>query len=63
MVTTFAGIPYPSTDGNNPTAFANGRPEYAVFSKPNGICMDSRGNLYVAEEGFADIRRIVIGNE
>lgn len=63
VVTTFAGIPYPSTDGNNPTAFANGRPEDAVFSKPNGICMDSRGNLYVAEEGFADIRRIVIGNE
>ena len=62
-VTTFAGIPYPSTDGNNPSAFANGKPSEAVFSKPNGICMDSKGNLYVAEEGFADIRKIVIGNE
>lgn len=62
-VTTFAGVPYPSTDGNNPSAFANGKPSEAVFSKPNGICFDSKGNLYVAEEGFADIRKIVIGNE
>ena len=62
LVTTLAGIPAPNTQ-DNPATFANGKLSEAVFSRPNGICMDSKGNFYVAEEGFADIRKITIGNE
>jgi len=62
VVTTLAGIPAPNTQ-DNPATFANGKLSEAVFSRPNGICMDSKGNFYVAEEGFADIRKITIGNE
>lgn len=62
VVTTLAGIPAPNVQDNTAT-FANGKLSESVFSKPNGICMDSKGNFYVAEEGFADIRKITIGNE
>ena len=62
VVTTLAGIPTPNVETNTDT-FANGKLAESVFSRPMGICMDSKGNFYVAEEGFADIRKITIGNE
>ena len=62
VVTTLAGIPTPNVETNTAT-FANGKLAESVFSRPMGICMDSKGNFYVAEEGFADIRKITIGNE
>ena len=62
VVTTLAGMPTPNVETNTDT-FANGKLAESVFSRPMGICMDSKGNFYVAEEGFADIRKITIGNE
>lgn len=61
-VTTLAGIPCPNETTNTNT-FKNGKLSEAVFSQPSGICRDSKGNLYISEEEFADIRKIVIGNE
>lgn len=61
-VTTLAGDPCPGQDTHTST-FKNGDLLEAVFNQPSGICMDSKGNIYVSEEEFADIRKIVLGNE
>ena len=62
VVTTLAGVPAPNVQDNT-ASFANGKLLESVFSRPLGICMDSKGNIYVTEEGFADMRKITIGNE
>lgn len=61
-VTTLAGAPCPGQPTNT-NAFKNGELLEAVFNQPSGICLDSKGNIYVSEEEFADIRKIVQGNE
>jgi hypothetical protein len=50
VVTTLAG---------NPSAgFTNAAGSLAMFSNPQGICIDQAGNLYVADTGNSVIRRI-----
>ena len=44
-------------DGSKP-GFADGNPAVAEFSGPLGICVDSQGNLYVADFGNNRIRKI-----
>lgn len=61
-VTTLAGVPCPDSD-TNPAAFQNGGLAEAVFNQPAGIAIDLKGNIYVSEEEFADIRKITIGND
>lgn len=61
-VTTLAGLPCPG-QATHTSSFKNGELLEAVFNQPSGICLDSKGNIYVSEEEFADIRKIVQGNE
>jgi sugar lactone lactonase YvrE len=49
-VSTFAG------SGN--ASFADGIGTNAMFNFPIGVCIDSRGNIYVADSGNGRIRRI-----
>ena len=50
VVTTFAGRPA--------AGFTNGLGARAMFSGPQGICIDQAGNLYVADTGNSVIRQI-----
>jgi hypothetical protein len=50
-VTTFAGHPV--------SGFADGMGVAAAFSNPQGICIDSNGNLFVADTGNNAIRKIL----
>jgi len=52
VVTTLAG------DGT--PGFANGTGTAAQFKNPNGVAVDTAGNLYVADSGNQLIRKIVI---
>jgi sugar lactone lactonase YvrE len=45
IVSTFAGQP-------GKGGFANGNGTEALFNKPLGICMDKKGNLYVADADY-----------
>ena len=50
-VTTFAGQP-------GQAGSANGQSSSAQFHSPTGLAMDSSGNIYVADSGNDDIRKI-----
>jgi sugar lactone lactonase YvrE len=54
VVTTFAGGPLPSSGATSVDGFGTA----AVFNNPNGIAIDSSGNLYVADSGNDTIRKI-----
>lgn len=49
VVSTYAGTVAGNADGNNTTARFNG---------PTGVCLDSSGNLYVADYGNHKIRKV-----
>jgi sugar lactone lactonase YvrE len=54
VVTTFAGlVPY--------VGWGNGTGAGAEFNTPFGIAVDSNGNVYVADQGNTDIRKISPG--
>jgi sugar lactone lactonase YvrE len=54
MVTTFAG----SASGSTDSGYADGTGPAARFREPHGITIDSAGNLYVADTGNSNIRKI-----
>jgi sugar lactone lactonase YvrE len=51
-ITTYAGIGYPSNNGDNGPATAAG------VSGPTGLALDGAGNLYIADSGNNTIRRV-----
>jgi hypothetical protein len=53
VVTTVAGICNPTVTG-----YQDGTNQYAQFSSPNGIALDSQGDLYIADTGSHLIRKI-----
>jgi streptogramin lyase len=54
VVTSFAGPP----SGSSTSGFSDGTGTAALFSAPNGIAVDSSGNVYVADTGNNKIRKI-----
>jgi len=65
VVTTFAGAAatsVTSVDGlAAPAGHADGTGAAASFNQPSGMCIDSSGNLYVADSGNNTIRKITSG--
>jgi sugar lactone lactonase YvrE len=55
-VTTVAGIS--GADANDGTTDGDGTNQFAQFNQPNGIAVDSQGDLYVADTGDETIRQI-----
>ena len=56
VVTTFAGVSGLYTNGSS-----DGSGRTASFDLPNGIAVDSSGNVYVADSGNGTIRKITAG--
>src|SRR5881396_308553 len=54
--TNFAGLP--GSPGN-----VDGTGSAARFNNPNGVAVDSAGNVYVADEGNSTIRKITPAGE
>ena len=46
--------------GNGNTGYKEGAKSQAQFSAPSGVCVDGKGNLFVADYGNNVIRRIVL---
>ncbi|MDB5097387.1 MAG: hypothetical protein JWM80_1808 [Cyanobacteria bacterium RYN_339] len=44
--------------GAGPTGFADGQGGRAAFARPRGLCCDSQGNLYIADQGNSAIRKM-----
>ena len=56
-ITIFAPIAIPSTTGNNltPTPYATLSGASTTLNSPNGLAVDGSGNVYVANEGSAQV--------
>ncbi len=57
-VSTLAGAAGPTDPASTPFGFADGTGSEARFAYPDGLTVDSDGNLYVADRGNHAIRRV-----
>lgn len=58
VVCTASALTVSSLAGSGAPGFANGTGSAAVFSEPDGIAVDSQGNVYVADCGNSRIRQV-----
>jgi sugar lactone lactonase YvrE len=57
-VTTLAGLPQFDTNGWSVGGSADGTGSAARFNGPSAVCVDSAGNVYVADRGNHTIRKV-----